>query len=151
MRNHHNQSDNAPHYVISRVSFQAWVFCISRLSYYEGGGMTHTCRKVTQILYFTLINCIFLSFKAHGHSVGSRHLLYKVHFISQNQPAASQSSSVIATFSFFVFCSQKRRHSFNKSNVFFNCNHFQRCFAHVPSQRFLPCWLVKLEGLSQTN
>lgn len=65
MRNHHNQSDNAPYYVISRVSFQARVFCINRLSHYEGGGMTHTWRKVTQILYLALINRLFFSLLKH--------------------------------------------------------------------------------------
>lgn len=150
MRNHHNQSDNAPHYVISRVSFQAWVFCINRLSYYEGGGMTHTCRKVTQILYFALIKCTFsLSFKTHGHSTGRRRC------ISVVKIGLQQVSQLRATLSFFLFCCLKRAHSFNKSfksiNIFFNCNHSQRCFAHVPSQRILLWWLVKLESLSQRN
>lgn len=72
--------------------------------------MTHTWRKVTQILYLALINRHFFpSLLKHtvtfiktccvsgatregvGHSGGWRHLLHKVHSAGQNQPAASQS------------------------------------------------------------
>lgn len=136
MRNHHNQSDNAPYYVISRVSFQARVFCINRLSYYEGGGMTHTCRKVTQILYFTLINCIFsLSLLNHMFTFGKCVVLlgqpeelcttvldgdtFVQGAFWWPQPASSKSVNCEQLLSFFPFRWQKRKHSFNKSNIFF--------------------------------
>lgn len=152
MRNHHNQSDNAPYYVISRASFRARVFCINRLSYYVGGGMTHTCRKVTQILYFTLISCIFSSFKAHSHiqnircvagatwgvlhhSVGrKKHLLHKVRSGGHNQPAARQ--SIVSNVVILPFFVGRREHVLLINQM---------------KSIILPCWPMKLEGPSQTN